>query len=158
MIFSKIYLPCFLFFLWIFLNASISNGQIFLGLLLSIWLYFISLKLDFNSKPKKLYLLPILVIRVLNDVFKSSIVLSYSIISFNISSHSQKFISIPIKIRDPYALAFLTCIISYIPGTIWVNISNSYILTLHVLNFDNEKDLIDLIKTKYELPLMEIFE
>lgn len=47
---------------------------------------------------------------------------------------------------------------TYTPGTVWVDLSEQYTLTLHVLDLHNEQELVDLIKQRYECPLMEIFE
>jgi multicomponent K+:H+ antiporter subunit E len=48
--------------------------------------------------------------------------------------------------------------VTYTPGTVWVDLSEQYTLTLHVLDLHNEQEWVDLIKQRYERPLMEIFE
>ncbi len=67
--------------------------------------------------------------------------------------------TIPIDLRDPYGLAMLACIITgdarhRLGGLVagWV------LLTIHVLDLQDEEAWIRTIKHRYERPLMEIFE
>ena len=52
----------------------------------------------------------------------------------------------------------LACIVTYTPGTVWVNLTDDHHLKLHVLDLQNEGDWIKLVQERYERPLMEIFE
>ncbi len=132
---------------------------------LSIWLYYVSASFRFKYTMKfntrKFFLFFKLIGLVFFDIIKYSMRLIHLILkckSPKLDEKSHGFVSVPIEMHNPYGLAFLACIISYIPGTILLNLSNENILTLHVLNPDDEQGLADLIKRKYEAPLMEIFE
>lgn len=60
--------------------------------------------------------------------------------------------------RDPHGLAMLACIVTYTPGTVWVELTDDHRLKLHVLDLQNEEDWVRLVQDRYERPLMEIFE
>ena len=67
--------------------------------------------------------------------------------------------TIPLELRNQYGLAILSCIITSTPGTVWVNYDSAKgMLLIHVLDLINEAEWIDLIKSRYERRLMEIFE
>ena len=69
------------------------------------------------------------------------------------------FITIPLELRDQYGLAILACIITSTPGTVWVNFDSAKgILLIHVLDLVDEAAWTNLIKTRYERVLMDIFE
>jgi multicomponent K+:H+ antiporter subunit E len=69
------------------------------------------------------------------------------------------FLDIPLDLRDPHGLAVLACIVNSTPGTVWAELSDDRsLLTLHVLDLRDEQAWIDTIKTRYEKPLMAIFE
>jgi multicomponent K+:H+ antiporter subunit E len=68
------------------------------------------------------------------------------------------FVTIPLRLRDPYGLAVLACIITATPGTLWARFDPpSGILVIHVLDIGDESDWIRAIKERYERPLLEIF-
>ena len=69
------------------------------------------------------------------------------------------FLDIPLDLRDPHGLAGLAAIITSTPGTVWVDLTpDGKTLTLHVLDLQDKAELTLWIKTRYEQPLMRIFE
>jgi multicomponent K+:H+ antiporter subunit E len=73
------------------------------------------------------------------------------------------FVTVPLDLRDPHGLAALAVIMCVIPGTIWSELSlDRSALLVHMFELgstDAEAQTeIDLIKSRYERPLMEIFE
>jgi multicomponent K+:H+ antiporter subunit E len=73
--------------------------------------------------------------------------------------HPPAFVKIPLELRDPNALAVLAMIVCITPGTVWAELSlDRSALMLHVLEVDDAQAVIDHVKTRYERPLMEIFE
>jgi multicomponent K+:H+ antiporter subunit E len=69
------------------------------------------------------------------------------------------FVDIPLDLRDPHGLASLAAIITSTPGTVWADLTpDGKTLTLHVLDLRDEAEWIRWIKTRYEQPLMRIFE
>ena len=71
----------------------------------------------------------------------------------------SEFITVPLTIRDPYGLAVLSCLINMTPGTVWVEIlPERYELVLHVFDLHDAAWWVDTIQTRYEQPLIQIFE
>lgn len=69
------------------------------------------------------------------------------------------FVTVPLDLRDPNGLAVLAAIMCVIPGTIWSEIAlDRSALLVHIFHLEDAQREIDLIKTRYERPLMEIFE
>ncbi|MEN3297271.1 MAG: multicomponent antiporter subunit, partial [Burkholderiales bacterium] len=72
---------------------------------------------------------------------------------------NSQFIRVPLTMRDPYGLAMLSCLINMTPGTVWVEIlPDGHTLSLHVFDLHDAGWWIDTIKTRYERPLIDIFE
>lgn len=152
-----ILLPVVLLLLWLLLNESLSPGQFALGAVLALWLGFASGRLrPLRSRPHKLWLLPGLAWRVVVDIVRSNISVAKLIIEYR-RDFSPGYVHIPLELRDPHARAILGCILTYTPGTVWVDVSDTT-LTLHVLDLENEQAWIDLVKQRYERTLLEIFE
>ena len=69
------------------------------------------------------------------------------------------FITVPLDLRDPNGLAVLAAIMCVIPGTIWSEIAlDRSALLVHLFDLEDAQGEIELIKNRYERPLMEIFE
>ena len=69
------------------------------------------------------------------------------------------FLDVPIGLRDPYALATLSIVVTCTPGTIWVEFDDTTgVLTLHVLDLDDPARMVAFIQRRYEAPIREIFE
>jgi len=150
-------LPAILLLLWVLLNESVSAGQLALGAGLALWLGFASSRLrPLRSRPHKLWLLPGLAWRVAVDIVRSNIAVARLIVAYR-RDFTPGYVHVPLDLRDPHGRALLGCILTYTPGTVWVDVSDT-VLTLHVLDLENEQAWIDLIKQRYERTLMEIFE
>ena len=65
----------------------------------------------------------------------------------------------PLVLRDPHGLTTLALILTAIPGTVCIELADdkSWLL-IHVLDLNDEQYWIDTIHSRYEQPLMEIFE
>jgi multicomponent K+:H+ antiporter subunit E len=69
------------------------------------------------------------------------------------------FVWVPLAIRDAYGTASLASIITMTPGTLSVDLSQDRRhLLVHALHVDDPAELIASIKSRYEQPLMAIFE
>jgi multicomponent K+:H+ antiporter subunit E len=68
-------------------------------------------------------------------------------------------VRLPLTVRSPYSLAALACIITAAPGTSWVAYNpETNVLVIHVLDLNDDDDWGEIIKTRYERLLTEIFE
>ena len=69
------------------------------------------------------------------------------------------FVAIPLEMTSPNGLAVLAVIITATPGTAWIEYDpRSGRLLLHVFDLIDESEWVRTVKTRYEAPLMEIFE
>jgi multicomponent K+:H+ antiporter subunit E len=69
------------------------------------------------------------------------------------------FVEVPMDIGDEFVLAVLTSIVSLTPGTVSAGLSpDRRVLLLHVLDAPNPDEIVEQVKTRYEAPLLEIFE
>lgn len=72
---------------------------------------------------------------------------------------NSQFIRVPLDLKSPHGLALLSCLINSTPGTVWVEIlPERYELLLHVFDLHDEAWWVETIKTRYEQPIIEVFE
>ena len=154
-----LFLPVFLFVLWLVLNESLSAGQIALGVALALWFTWAASRLrPLQARPRRRWQAIPLVRHGPVDIIKSNIAVARLILNPRRNDFSPGFIKIPLTMRDPHGLAMLACIVTYTPGTVWVELGDDHRLKLHVLDLQNEEDWVRLVQDRYERPLMEIFE
>lgn len=154
-----LFLPVFLFVLWLVLNESLSAGQIALGAALALWFTWAASRLrPLRAKPRRLWKAIPLFLHVSADIIRSNIAVGKLILNPGPNNFSPGFIKIPLTMRDPHGLAMLACIVTYTPGTVWVDLTPDHALKLHVLDLQNEDEWVKLVQERYELPLMEMFE
>src|SRR5690606_35659541 len=68
------------------------------------------------------------------------------------------FVDIPLRLRDPVALALLAMIVTATPGTAWIEYdSETGTLLLHVFDVIDEDGWRQLIRDRYEALLLEAF-
>ena len=159
-LFFWIPMTVFLTLLWLLLANSIDVGQFLLGSCVSFVFVVLSLRMRPDlAYPRKPCLIIKLIWRVGIDIFKSNLAVVLLILQWKRRDFNSGYVYIPLEVRDPHALAFLACIITYTPGTVWSGLTEKdYILRLHVLDLKEETEWFDTIKNRYEKPLLEIFE
>lgn len=146
--------------MWLLLNQSIGLGQILLGLLLALLLPLLARPLaPVEARIRKPLALLKLALGALVEIVRSCFNVSRIILFTRHERLNSQFISVPLDLREPAGLAVLSCIINSTPGTVWVEIlPDTHELALHVFDLHDEAWWIDTIKTRYERPLIEIFE
>jgi multicomponent K+:H+ antiporter subunit E len=98
-------------------------------------------------------------VRVMGDLLHSALSVAKLLLTRRSSGINSAFVEIPLDARDPNALAVLAMICCLTPGTAWGELSfDRSKLLLHVFDLKDNAAFITLIKTRYEAPLMEIFE
>jgi multicomponent K+:H+ antiporter subunit E len=109
---------------------------------------------------KRFDLTALLAWTVFRDIVRSNVAVARVVLGLVSDRKIESgFIHIPLDLRDPHGLAALAVIVTSTPGTVWVGLSpSSDTLTLHVLDLQDEDEWIQLIKQRYERPLMRIFE
>lgn len=153
-------LTLFLLAIWLLLNDTLQPGQIVLGLLLAtLILLFTAHGRPVQARPRRMLLALKLVGHVMGDIVRSNIAVAALILAGKERRSNSDFMQIPIELRDPHGLAMLACIITATPGTVWSGLSpDGSVLTIHVLDLQDEEIWIRTIKDRYEQPLKEIFE
>jgi len=155
---ASLALPAALTLVWLILNNTVAPGQILLGAALSLALVRAGAALrPLRSHLRRPWGIARLLCVVAVDVARSNLAVGRLIWS-RTAQPTPGFIRIPLDLRNPHGLAFLACIVTYTPGTVWTELSADGSLILHVLDLDEESHWIDLIKQRYERPLMEIFD
>ena len=146
--------------LWLVLNNSLSLRQWLMAVLLGLLVPWLTQSL--RPTPVRLSHLGLafmLFMRVGGDV----IVWNWRVLRGTLASTKNlpqgHFIIVPLDLRNPNGLAALAAIMCVIPGTIWSELAlDRSALLVHVFDPEDAQAEIQLIKTRYERPLMEIFE
>lgn len=147
--------------LWLLLNQAFDAASILLGVVLGIALPLLLRRLQPRGYPR--LHAPLTLLRLLGmasvEIVRSCFNVCRIILFTHHSAVKSEFIRVPLTMRDPYGLAMLSCLINMTPGTVWVEIlPERYELSLHVFDLHDEQWWIDTIQTRYERPLIDIFE
>lgn len=153
-------LSVLLFVLWLVLNRSLDTGQLLLALVLALIIPVLSSGL--RPLPVRIRH-PLVVLRLMlavaADSLRSNIAVARVLLMPGKRRHASGFVQVPLDLRDPNALAVLAMIVCITPGTAWAELSlDRATLMLHVLEVDDAAAIAALVKSRYERPLMEIFE
>lgn len=147
--------------LWLLLNQTLYPGHILLGALLGVAVPYLTRRLVPIGYPRLRK--PLVALRLLGfasvEVVRSCLNVSRVILFADYANLNSQFIRVPLTMRDPYGLAALSCLINMTPGTVWTEIHpEKHELILHVFDLHDAAWWVDTIKTRYEAPLMDIFE
>jgi multicomponent K+:H+ antiporter subunit E len=147
--------------MWLLLSQSIGVGSIALGISLAIALAWASVTLR-PLRPRLHRPLAAfgLLGTVVLDIVRSNFAVARIVLGLIRGREVRAgFVEIALDLNDPHGLAGLAAIITSTPGTVWAGLSpDGKTLTLHVLDLQDEAALRSWIKTRYERPLMRIFE
>jgi multicomponent K+:H+ antiporter subunit E len=144
---------------WMTIN-SFSPGHLLLGTGVAL----IASRSMASLRPAKprirnWHLLVKLIAIVLYDIIRSNFSVMTIILFKREKNRKSGFLTVPLEIRDPMGLAVLATILTSTPGSAWLEFNSSQgTLLIHVLDDVDETAWINLIKTRYEKLLMEIFE
>lgn len=146
--------------LWLLLVRSLAPGQWLLGGLLA-WLMPLLLAPLRPGRPRVRR--PLVVARFIlavgRDVALSNLEVLRGVLRAGRQPPRDAFVTIPLSVRDPAALAALAMVATVVPGTVWSELArDGSTLLLHVWDVPDEAAFIAHFKRQYEQPLMEIFE
>jgi multicomponent K+:H+ antiporter subunit E len=149
-----------LLLMWLLLNESLGLGQILLGLVLALSLPpLLKPLMPFRARVRRPLLILRLLVVALIEVVRSCYNVALIILRPGREGANSEFISIPLDLRDPMGLAVLAGILNCTPGTVWVEIlPDTGELALHVLDMHDAGWWVETVKTRYERPLIQIFE
>jgi multicomponent K+:H+ antiporter subunit E len=148
-----------LFAIWMLLNESLAPGVVVLGAALAVAVsrLFTALHPARTSARRPRAALR-LALAVLMEIVRSNKAVAQIILGSRRRDRRSGFVRIPLDTRNPYSLTALACIVTATPGTIWVEYeSTGNTMLLHVLDLIDETEWVQIIKQRYEKPLMEIF-
>jgi multicomponent K+:H+ antiporter subunit E len=150
-----------LFALWLVLNQTLEPAHLLLGAALGIAVPLLTRNLQPLGYP--VLAKPYVFLRLLAmsgvEIVRSGLNVGRVILFSKADGLNSQFITIPLDLRNPHGLALLSCLINSTPGTVWVEIlPDRHALALHVFDLHDEQWWRDTIKTRYEQPLIEIFE
>ena len=146
--------------IWLVLNRDYSLGQVLLGALVATLVPQMTQSL--RPTPVRIRHLGV-AFRLFMQVGWDVIVWNWRVLLGTLATRERLprggFITVPLDLRDPSGLAVLAAIMCVIPGTLWSEIAlDRSALLVHIFDLADAQDEIELIKTRYERPLMEIFE
>lgn len=149
-----------LFVVWLLLNQALDAGTLLMAAFLAVLVPLLTRSLrPAKVRMRKPGVALRLVVRVTGDLLHSALTVARLLLTRRTADIEAHFVEIPLQLRDPNALAMLAMICCLTPGTAWGELSfDRSRLLLHVFDEKDEAAFITLIKTRYEAPLMEIFE
>ncbi len=149
-----------LFVVWLLLNQALDAGTLLMAAFLAVLVPLLTRSLrPAKVRMRKPGVALRLVVRVMGDLLHSALTVARLLLTRRTAHIEARFVEIPLQLRDPTALAMLAMICCLTPGTAWGELSfDRSRLLLHVFDEKDEAAFITLIKTRYEAPLMEIFE
>ena len=146
------------FCFWLLMNDQVTRGHALMALVLALLIPPFAARLDrefarIGSLRKVPRMLGILAL----DIVRSNIVVALQVLGPE-ENITPGFIWVPLDIANIHGIAVLTSIITLTPGTVSAALSDDrkYLL-VHVFNLKDADEVIRQIKTRYEVPLMEIF-
>ena len=97
------------------------------------------------------------VLMVMKDIVVANVEVALWIIG-PVKKLKPSFVAIPINIQSDLGITILASTVSLTPGTVSAEVSeDKQWLYIHALHLDNENELIETIKQRYEQPIKEIF-
>jgi multicomponent K+:H+ antiporter subunit E len=144
---------------WLLLNQSLSPGHL---LLAAVFALFGPALLKLLDVPAVHLRRPLAIARLLGSFIADVLRSNRNVVRLILRDHPERragLVRIPLRMRSPYGLTALACIITATPGTIWVSYDpDDALLLIHVLDLADDDDWAAIIKGRYERLLMEIFE
>ena len=147
--------------MWLVLNQTVGTGHLLLGAALGLYGSYVlgGLQPPMGRMRRRIAAVAILSWLVLRDIVRSNLAVARIVVHPGARGRTAGFLSMPLELRHPGALAVLACIITATPGTSWARYdAERNVLTIHVLDLVDEDAWVALFKERYERRLREIFE
>lgn len=148
-----------LWLIWLLLNNSAAPGQVLLGGLLAVAIPLFTVRF-WPNRPRLLrpWRLASYLVVLLWDITIANLAVARLILG-PMRRLRPAFIKLPLDLCNNFAIVVLTNTISLTPGTVSADLSiDRRYLLIHVLDVEDEAQLIAHIKQRYERPLQEIFQ
>lgn len=145
---------------WVALVNEISLGSLLFGLLLGIVIPMFT-SAYWPQRPAVRRPLKVLeyALIVLRDIAMSNVQVAYLVLFRSGDSLRSRFVTVPIDLQSPEAIAVLAGTITMTPGTLSADIAaDGSAILVHCLEADDPDAVVAAIKDGYERRLKEIFE
>jgi multicomponent K+:H+ antiporter subunit E len=149
-----------LFVTWLLLNQSLDAATLLLAAIFSIAVPLLTQSLrPATVRIRRPGVVLRLSLAVIYDMVWSALTVARLLLTRRNDEMAPCFVRVPLEVRDPNALAALAMIICLTPGTAWGEISlDCSSLLVHLFHEPDPEGFISTVRTRYERPLMEIFE
>jgi multicomponent K+:H+ antiporter subunit E len=148
-----------LLLIWLLAHNTINAGLLLLGAGLAVVLPLATQRF-WPDYPRRLRYGPLL--RLLGVVLLDIVVANLRVALLILGPRSRRrpgFVTLPLLVKSPPAITMLAGIISLTPGTVSANLSGDRsTLLVHGLALGDADIAVARIRTRYERPLLEIFE
>ncbi len=153
-------LSLFLAAVWVLLANDFSIGSLAFGLILGVVIAKITSPY-WPGRPKIRN--PAAIVEygliVMWDIIVSNVQVAYLVLFRRSRSLQSRFITIPLELKRPEAIAVLAGTITMTPGTVTADLSaDGRSLLVHCLETTDPAGTVAAIKSRYEERLMRIFE
>lgn len=152
-------LSVFLALTWVLLNNSATRGTLVLAVLLGLAIPILTARY-WPDKPRLASPLRLIsyIGLVVHDVIVANFQVAWIILFMPPDKIRSAWISVPIDLPSPEALAMLAGTITLTPGTVTANVSaDGKALLIHALHAPDPDATRDDIKSRYEARLKRIF-
>ena len=148
-----------LFVIWLLLNQRVDIAALAMATILAVALPLLTFPLrPLPVRVRRPRAAIALLMTVAVDAIVSNLQVARSVWQFRAPSHSA-FVRVPLDLNDANGLAVLAVITTIVPGTVWCELAvDRRTLLLHVFDVDDEAAFVARYKSRYERPLLEIFE
>ncbi|MCO7232496.1 MULTISPECIES: Na+/H+ antiporter subunit E [unclassified Cobetia] len=152
-------LSVLLLIVWLMLQNSVAPGQILLGAVLAIAIPILTYRF-WEPQPdlQKPWRLISYFLRVIMDIIIANLQVSYLILNPR-AKFRPAFVRYPLELEEKFPITVLSSTITLTPGTVsaYLTLDGRHLI-IHALDVEDEQELIDEIRQRYERPLKEIFE
>ena len=144
---------------WGLLINDLSWGAILFGLLLGVVIAWLTSPYwPGRSKIRNPLPIPEYFAIVLWDIFVSNVQVAYLVLFRRGASLKSQFVTVPLSLESPEAIATLAGTITMTPGTLSADLSaDGRSLLVHCLDITDPAATVANIKSRYERRLMRIF-
>lgn len=159
-IFPHPQLTLLLTLVWCLLNNTISPGMVVFGLILGILVPILTAPY-WPDRPvlRNPVRLIAYVLIVIWDILVANVQVARIVLFKSNSAMRPNWVTIPLDLRTPEAIAILAGTITLTPGTVSSDLSDQgHVLLVHALDAPDPDAVRDQIKDRYERRLKEIFE
>lgn len=142
---------------WLLLSGF-TRGQFVLAVLVSVSaVHALHALGEVSPKIHRWLAVPQLLGIVFYDVALSNIAVAGTLLSAR-RDRKPGFVTVPLRLKNPAALAILAIVVTSTPGTAWIDYNAARgELLIHIFDLAEDSDWPGLIANRYENLLMEIF-